>query len=226
MMRARILTWALAGTVLGGEGAAARDRTPTSPLPRGLDLVWSDPWREMAGMEPLVREELAESLARAGLALRLTPWDGSPREPQPNEIHVLVCATPPPLLPPAAMGSAPAETSGARQVAVFVASIRRVLGLHRRTARPLLPGDRRQLARAVARVVLHELVHTGAPHPAHAPSGLMASALGRAALVGPALAITESMRHALHAAAGGVPPEADPGVRADAPEEHRQASGG
>ena len=63
------------------------------------------------------------------------------------------------------------RTCERRSVYVFYHRVARVLGVASERDGMMEPSDRRRLAKALARVVVHELVHRVAPDLPHADSG-------------------------------------------------------
>jgi hypothetical protein len=68
------------------------------------------------------------------------------------------------------------------------------------------PREQRSTGRAVGRVAAHEVVHLILPERPHAPSGLMAASLGRAALTAPTTRVDLRTREAVCASLGGAAP--------------------
>ena len=71
-----------------------------------------------------------------------------------------------------------------RSIWAFVGNIKRTLGLNPRPGYLFSGSERTLLARAVARVVAHEVVHALAPEHLHDSDGLMMRSLSRDRLVG------------------------------------------
>ena len=76
------------------------------------------------------------------------------------------------------------EPQPTRAFWAFVGNLRRALGLEKRPGERLGPRECERLARALGRVVAHEVVHALAPEHPHGV-GLMKHALSRALLTGP-----------------------------------------
>ena len=62
-------------------------------------------------------------------------------------------------------------------VFMFYPPILRNVGLGRKAGSMLTPRERRDIARAIARVLVHEVVHAIAPNLSHADEGVMHDAL-------------------------------------------------
>ena len=65
------------------------------------------------------------------------------------------------------MGVAPRAGGSGASIYVFLGSILRVLGFDLQGDQRMSPEDRRAIARAVARVVSHEVIHVLDQHPGH-----------------------------------------------------------
>lgn len=91
-----------------------------------------------------------------------------------------------------AMAATIGEKGGRHNIFVFYPKVLRGLG---RTARASSPRDFSELARAVARIVGHELIHVLAPELGHARAGLMSAELKRRDLLKPVILLdTPSLR--------------------------------
>jgi hypothetical protein len=84
-------------------------------------------------------------------------------------------------LRPQAMGAVARSAHDPAVIWIVVPSVRRALGGSAEQW-PTLPGP--MLARALGRILAHEIVHLIAPDLPHADSGLMRASLGRALLLG------------------------------------------
>jgi hypothetical protein len=150
------------------------ERVPT------LTLVWHDSGHlfAAAGLAKLAEE--TESLFRAhGLSVRFhaaAENENLKRIPEPRINAVLLPDDQRFGLPPNTMAAALGERGGKYGIFVFYASVRRTLGY-----RPSESSPRHilELARALSRIVAHEVVHTLAPERGHAESGLMTKKLTR-----------------------------------------------
>jgi hypothetical protein len=172
-----------------------------SAAPEGvpvLRLVWYDTRGRAEALRPEVVAEIDRLMKDAGIGVAWTIWDGRQREAHEGEIYVVVEAEPAPPLAPNVMGG---TQRGSRYLAVYVGSVRRALRLGHEA--PDVPGSAAcgRLARALARVIAHELGHVGAPARPHSDGGLMAAALGQAFLADPEVVLEDDVRLALRAAA-------------------------
>jgi hypothetical protein len=144
-----------------------------------LTLSWSDGH----GLVPegdAVRSEVDAILWNAGLSTR---WVEEVDRARLASVRVVVSPSEPSgpgwnLEPPALGVYLVSEESSA--AFVFHDRVLAVLGLSRSGVRT--PAERRMLARALARVAVHEIVHRIAPALPHAEAGIMRSRLDRALL--------------------------------------------
>lgn len=147
---------------------------------RTLDLVWLDAHGLFPDFER-VRSEAEPIFRDLGVTVR---WEvGSDPRPSTAEelrIHVVLMPSEPSgwgisanamgvvLLP---------DRSQQESVFLFYPPILRNAGLVRRAGTMLRPSERRDLSRAIARVLVHEVVHAIAPNLSHADEGVMHDAL-------------------------------------------------
>lgn len=169
--------------------------------PATLRLVWSDHRGVATTLRPAIFQEAERRLRAAGLGVSWTVWDGSDRAASADEIEISINAAPPAPLPPNTMGVVYPAAGHLHCVFIFVSAIKTVLGLDPQSPMPPSPGAERDLSLAVARVILHELVHEGAPEIGHRRTGLMAPRLDRRLLVSPLLPLDHDILAALRAAA-------------------------
>lgn len=94
-----------------------------------------------------------------------------------------------------AMGAVASAVHLLPYVIVFPERVLQVMEPHRQADRP--PKYNRTMARAFAKVVVHELVHAIAPEHSHSVRGLMRSTLDRAFLLDPELQIDAGCRAAI-----------------------------
>jgi hypothetical protein len=97
---------------------------------------------------------------------------------------------------------------------VYSSSVAGALGLSLEATLPL--PQQQELARALARVVAHEIVHAIAPEVPHAPTGLMQSEMDRKDLLGPGLGLRNAERRAFEAKLASFVGEPPPLVRSAA----------
>jgi hypothetical protein len=165
-----------------------------------LRLVWTDAQGLGRSIEPLVRAHLARELHGAELAVDWTSWDGAARDVREGEIRIIVSDLPSGSTPANALGAARVD-GRSRWITTYLGNVRRTLRLDPRAHAPLAGAARQLLARAVTRILLHELVHTGRPERPHDDAGLMAASVGRRHLVAPSLPMEPALTAALRDAA-------------------------
>ncbi len=147
-----------------------------------------------------VRTEIDSILEEAGIRVRWSDGeDGLANGGKPGVVVVLTPSEPTGdgwHLSPSAMGVyLSAEESSA--VYVFYHRVARVLGVASGMDGMMVPSDRKRLAKALGRVVVHELVHRIAPELPHAESGVMRGDLGRSFLTRRSLPLDDGSRAAV-----------------------------
>lgn len=169
----------------------------TAALHDRCTFVWVDVANVVPSAYTSATEEAASILARAGLNCVFRRGD-SDSGIVANEFFVI-------LLPHAhggrtpgrlVMGSVKARNGhpdDENVVRVYVEPIVEVLSL--RSAGQ----DRARVARAIGRVIAHEVIHIAAPLLGHSKRGLMAAVLTAKELVGPRVQIDPNFRAALRA---------------------------
>lgn len=160
---------------------------------------WSDA-HGLVRYQEEVRAEVETILEKAGVRVY---WSDAVGEPAPGAalpVSIVVSPSAPEgegwHLSPSTMGVylATAESS-----AVFVFYHRVASVLEGPSARDgmMPPAERKRLAKALARIVVHELVHRVAPDLPHADSGIMRRDLGRSLLLRSRLELDDGTRAAL-----------------------------
>lgn len=147
---------------------------------RVLEIVWIDAHRLFPDFER-VRSEVDSIFRDLGVAVR---WEvgSDPRPASAGELRIQVVLMPSEPsgwgISPNAMGVVLLPQRG-RQNSVFpfYRPILRNLGLGGIAGSMLKPRERRDLARAMGRVLVHEVVHAVAPNLSHADRGVMHDAL-------------------------------------------------
>jgi hypothetical protein len=164
------------------ETRASSREAPRLAAPR-LHLVWID----VLGLAPYAFENAAQEtsaiLADAGVTAAWRLGDAS-TVTSGDELKVVLMAgvANGARLPEHVMGG----TRGGAQshtTWIYLSNVIWALGLHDRGPRRLSLQEEEQVARAVGRVVAHEIVHAVSPEVAHHSGGLMADKLGRAYLI-------------------------------------------
>lgn len=159
---------------------------------------WTDGHRLVANDED-VRAEIDAIFERAGIGIR---WSDAVGDTPAGSLPVVVVVTPSEPsgdgwhLSPSAMGAylSAAESS---MVFVFYHRVARVLGVGSGRDRLPAPSERKRLAKAIGRVVVHELVHRVAPDLPHAESGVMRGNLGRSFLTRREVSLDEESKTAI-----------------------------
>lgn len=192
--RIRAICWSLAlALIIPGIGEAGDGSVPASRASEGprllLDLAFFDNVGFSERMKGLVLREVEESFLPLGVEIG---WVDRLREPgrraRTHEIRVLVVDVSPLSwgFDARVMGTVLGPRRGA--IGVFYPAVLRTL----RRYRPFrLPGhggiglgkDSAHVARALARVIVHELVHTLTPGLGHSERGIMQRDLDSADLV-------------------------------------------
>jgi hypothetical protein len=164
--------------LVGAQAAGAGQPLHTGPdgRPR-IDLVWFDPLNVARPAADGIGREVALIFDDLGVATTWTAGAMGSYTAPPQVNVVFLAALPSSALPAATMGVVTSARES-RTVWVVVPNVVRVLG----GAQGSAPGGRLEdaiLARALGRVVAHEIVHLAAPRLAHAAEGLMQASLGR-----------------------------------------------
>ena len=200
--RSSIPTCFILALLVGGAHASDDQTLPYVWGTPTLHLLWNDAYRlfPTTAFEGL-REELETIFAANGIRLRVhrarkgQSLDAFP-EPRVNAV----------LLPTEAsswklhrdsMAAAVGEPGHPTSIFVFHPGVLRTLG---HDGRKISPRRRSELARGMARVVAHELVHVLAPERRHASGGLMAETLTRKELTEKTIALDPETRRRLHTA--------------------------
>jgi hypothetical protein len=185
--------------------AAAPERaTPTPRLAAEapeLTLVLFDLARAISGMHGVLRAEVESVFAPTGIAIEYREGElgttlGADGR-QGRELAVIVLPdAPAPLRGRSILGLVPGN-GGSTPAAIwaFAQPTRATLRLPER-AEPDA-ADRALLARALGRVVAHEVVHALAPQLPHSVGGLMRHSLNREDLLGPLPAVSEGSLRAI-----------------------------
>ena len=183
----RTAAWVVAAAVAATTGAAEE------AAPATLSVVWLDPSAALPVADEAVAGELRRLLASAGVGLL---WQKGDLEAaaDASELRVVLLAREA-AGPTEVMGSV-YRGSRTRTAWINLPAVLRTLRLG--DQRPAWPaGARPGLARALARVIAHELIHILAPEMPHAREGLLAAKLGPRFLTGPEAALSSPVAAAL-----------------------------
>jgi hypothetical protein len=171
--------------ILSGLSAEPARPLALDAIPLTLALRFSDP----EGVVPFPQEGVRAEVERlfAPLGVRVVPGED---HDAPVQVVMLAADRSRGGLPAEAMGAVSRDPSTPPVVWVLLPNVRRTLGGSPEQW-PSMPGV--LLARAVGRIVAHELIHLIAPDLPHAGSGLMHASLGRAQLLQGEVAIDPAL---------------------------------
>lgn len=185
-----------------GAGVAKGDERGASET---IHLVWLDPHGLFSDFER-ARDEADVVFRDLGVSVR---WElgTDPRPSTCDEARVQAVLMP---SEPSGWGIAPnamgvvllPDRSRPESVFLFYPAILRSVGLANKKGSMLNPRERKDLVRAIGRVLVHEIVHAIAPGLSHADEGLMHEALLSASLLKRRIEIDERTRRAFRNAAG------------------------
>jgi hypothetical protein len=174
------------------------DLPPGGSGARRLKLIWFDHaglgWRDF---ETMARQP-EEIFRPIGVQVSSRPGeDGSAYDPEAEIPVILLARDPAPGHDKAGvMGVVLRDQEPARAIWVYLSNVRRAVGQDPRIEVPPTPRESLEMARAVGRVVAHELVHVVNPEAPHARDGLMRTQLGRSFLVSREASLDPSCRKA------------------------------
>ncbi len=167
---------------------------------RHLELVWVDAHGLFPDFER-VRSEADPIFRDLGVDV-LWEVGSDPKRSGPGERRIQVVLMP---SEPSGWGISPnamgvvllPERSQQDSVFLFYRPILRTLGLGRRGGAMLNPRERQDVARAIARVLVHEVIHAIAPNLSHADEGVMHDSLLMGALARRGIEIDHRTREEL-----------------------------
>ncbi|HEY2946140.1 MAG TPA: hypothetical protein VGN09_27150 [Vicinamibacteria bacterium] len=177
-----------------------------------LRLVWIDVFGSAPYAYPGAAREAAAILADAGVKAAWTLGDSS-TVTTGDELKVVLMAGAAngARLPEHVMGGtrsgAPSHTTW-----IYLSNVLWALGLQDKADRRLLLREQEEVARALGRVVAHELVHAVAPDVAHTRTGLMAEKLGREFLLHARAGLGPAEEKAFRAGVQGFATAAEPAL--------------
>jgi len=191
-----VLSVALFASVRGGPAAAAEAAGVPSPR---LRLVWVD----VLGSAPFAflnaSREASAILARAGVETEWTLGATSSMTTD-DELKVVLLEgiTKGARLPEHVMGGT-RRGAQSRTTWIYLANVLWALGLQDRSPQGFTAAEEEDIARALGRVVAHEIVHAVAPQLSHSRSGLMAGRINRILLVHGSVSLGAREQKALRA---------------------------
>lgn len=198
-------------TLVPGPGGLAWALEAPRPRPSSLRLVWIDPTGIGAGVEAQACAEAASVLGAMGASVACHASAAGEIARDGDVRVILLERTAERGRGVPVLGATPPRFAVAPFVWVHVTSVRSLMGLRPRGPASLLsPAESRDLARALGRVVAHELVHALAPDVPHG-RGLMSASLSRRELGAATIAVDPDVRFAVQAALRGEVP-ARPGA--------------
>jgi hypothetical protein len=203
-----IFTWLLviqpsAAKTWTGRGAKTEDLRPVRP-PLSLTIVWYDTYNLLPKSFEMMKREVNRLFNEAGVNLKWRLGETVvPVEAFADALSVNVVMLPSDPkdwgLGSGVMGLATHRPGFKGSVYIFRKGIFRTLGLGCLGDAARLPGATAGLARAVARVVAHEVIHFVMPQYPHTKGGLMNGTMNFSFLVRPGVHIDRVSSKALRA---------------------------
>lgn len=165
-------------------------------------LAWNDPARVAVAIQPQVCREVEVALRSLGVPVR---WRTSHRREaaRPGEVRIILLDRPAVRaegLP--VLGITHRQPSSTPAVWIHVPCVRQTLGLAAGGPGEASPQAQETLARALGRVIAHEVVHVVAPEVPHG-TGLMSAAFSRESLLAPDMAVGPEVVAAVLASLSG-----------------------
>jgi hypothetical protein len=185
----------LAAALAGVDAGAAQPLYAGGGGPPRIDLVWFDPLNVLPPDVQAVGREVQAVFDDVGVE---TTWTrGAADEPtSPPQVNVVfLAALPSPALPAATLGVVTVGRN-IRTLWIVVPNVLRTLGVVADRG-PLGRHEAAAVARALGRVVAHEVVHLAAPRLGHTREGLMQASLDRSSLVNGELLLDAASRRAV-----------------------------
>ena len=163
-----------------------------------LSLTWLDATRAF----PIPFAPLAEEVDAAfdGVGVDIA-WETTPDAMR--HLRVMLLPVQPTVwkFPANAMGVTMGDVDQRNTVYIFLPSVMRALGLNISMKRLPTPREKHRIARAIGRVVCHEVYHALLFHQPHADDGLMRNRLHAGALIHPVARFSDesaaALRHAI-----------------------------
>jgi hypothetical protein len=148
-----------------------------SPRALRFRLVWTDPSKLCSWGKPRIRQEVQSILGTAGLEIEWKKRYAAPADPEngrPSVARIVLMPTDSSVwgFENNVMGTVCNPTKRPH-VYVFFPNVLQALGLSPKDRRPISPGSRVLIARALGRVIAHEVFHILCPNAPHAVEGLM-----------------------------------------------------
>jgi hypothetical protein len=179
------------------------------PAPAALTLVWYDVQNQLGDAFPTMASEVRDIFEEIGVqvAWRAANPGDTFGEGSLREIAVIGLAEDPSAARRGRgiLGLVVRDAQPTRALWTFIGGIKRTLGIDGAAGAPFTAVESALLARAVARVVAHEVVHALAPDHPHADAGLMRHALSRSMLLGPRHPLGAECARSVQGALAGPP---------------------
>lgn len=163
-----------------------------------LRLVWIDVLSSAPFAYAAASREAAAILGAAGVDAEWTAADPSTVTSDTELKIVLMAAASGAGLPERVMGGT-LRGGQSRTAWIYPSNVLRALALPHRSVRDLARSQQEQVARALGRVIAHEIVHAVAPDLPHSRTGLMAHTIGRGLLLQARVALAPAEQRALRA---------------------------
>ena len=176
---------------------------PSAAAP-DLSVIWVDVLGSARGAFPVAAPEIGALLGRMGVQARVRLGDArSVSADAELTVVILPRRTPGARLDQTVMGATHRTPEGVRAIWVYASTVSATLGLDLARMDRWSPPSRREFGVALARVVVHELVHAVTPERPHSGEGLMAARMGRSLLLRADLAIDAGTAEAFRRALSG-----------------------
>jgi len=172
----------LAGSATAGGPADVPAAAAVAASRLEIEVTWDDPTHALPFPSSWVAEELAAQLRPLGILVHFSAARGLTVTPAETLRVILLERHPLERTQHSNVIGLAQRQPSARAVWLLLSSTRRALGLDANPDRLPPLHQRRLLARALARVASHELVHAFVPAHPHAGEGLMQARLDRDAL--------------------------------------------
>jgi hypothetical protein len=147
-------------------------------------------WRDGHNLFPFDRDSIAREVqsifGQVGIEVHWK-WDDEPVNPRSSEWNIVLTPSDPSgpgwELEGHPMGLFVHENGTGPSVYIFFSNVMRALAIYPQANRLLSPPELRDLSRALARVIAHEVVHAVAPSLPHTNAGLMSESLNASFLL-------------------------------------------
>ena len=171
----------LAVLLLVSLGGLAHSRVARADEDLELRLVWVNTVPEFPLAFDLMAGDVGYTFAGMDVEVAWSDQTSALLEQDIPTLRVVLTAAEPKAfgLGEETMGVAPRAGGSGASIYIFLGSILRVLGFDIEGVQRTSSEERRAIARAVARVVSHEVIHVLDPHPDHSSRGIISPKLDR-----------------------------------------------